>query len=244
MRQVWNPQGDGAFGRRSTTGSWRATVGRERWLRYGMPVTWWHTLPNAITSLRFVMSIGCLSLLGWIGALPYADRGTPGCWAIIIFIVAGLTDVLDGYLARKWNAITPFGRVMDPFVDKVLVLGTFVFLASPGLAAPADGSGSGVAAWMVVVILARELLVTSLRGVLEGMGQPFPADRFGKAKMLLQCVAAPYAINEASHGWYAPTATGHAIAAWTLWLAVISTVLSGLPSLLRATALLKAKVQR
>ena len=97
---------------------------------------------------------------------------------------------------------------------------------------------------MVVVILARELLVTSLRGVLEGMGMPFPADRFGKAKMLLQCVAAPYAINEATHGWYAPTSTGHAIAQWTLWLAVAATALSGLPSLLRATTLLKAKVDR
>jgi CDP-diacylglycerol--glycerol-3-phosphate 3-phosphatidyltransferase len=156
--------------------------------------------------------------------------------------------VLDGYLARKWNAITPFGRVMDPFVDKVLVLGTFVFLASPGLAAPHEqpehGWASGVAAWMVVVILARELLVTSLRGVLEGMGQPFPADKFGKAKMLLQCVAAPYAINEATHGWYAPLATGHAIAKWTLIGAVVATVLSGLPSLLRATTLLRARESR
>jgi len=210
-----------------------------------MPVTWWHALPNAITSLRFVLAIACLALLHLAGGAEGADRARFGDWAIVIFIVAGLSDVLDGWLARRWNAITPFGRVMDPFVDKVLVLGTFMLLAGPGLATgPVEGQASGVAAWMVVVILARELLVTSLRGVLEGMGKPFPADRFGKAKMLLQCVAAPYAINEATHGWYAPLATGHAIAQWTLWLAVAATALSGLPSLLRATTLLKAKVDR
>jgi CDP-diacylglycerol--glycerol-3-phosphate 3-phosphatidyltransferase len=208
-----------------------------------MPVAWWHALPNAITSVRFVLAVGCLFALARAGALEGPERSMFGAWGINVFIVAALTDILDGYLARRWNAVTPFGRVMDPFVDKVLVLGAFVFLASPGLAG-GEGPGSGVAAWMVVVILARELLVTSLRGVLEGMGRPFPADRFGKAKMLLQCVAVPYAINEATHGWYEPTANGHAIAQWWLWAAVIATVLSGLPSLLRATTLLKARGER
>ena len=213
-----------------------------------MPVAWWHALPNAITSARLLLAVACLAMLELAGRATGVERAAWGAWAIEIFIVAALTDVLDGYLARRWNAVTPFGRVMDPFVDKVLVLGTFVCLASPGLAAPHEQSGegwaSGVAAWMVVVILARELLVTSLRGVLEGMGRPFPADRFGKAKMLLQCVAAPYAINEATHGWYAPTSLGHDIARWTLWLAVASTVLSGLPSLFRATTLLRAREPR
>jgi len=197
--------------------------------------------------MRFALSVLCLALLGYIAAQPVAERGMVGGFTIGIFIFAGLTDVLDGYLARKWNAITPFGRVMDPFVDKVLVLGTFVFLAAPGLAAPigdgAEAFRSGVAAWMVVVMLARELLVTSLRGVLEGMGKPFPADQFGKAKMFLQCVAAPYAINAASHGWYAPQELGKGIAHWTLWLAVVATVLSALPSLLRATTMLHEKVR-
>jgi CDP-diacylglycerol---glycerol-3-phosphate 3-phosphatidyltransferase len=209
----------------------------------GMPVAWWHALPNAITSARFVLSVVCLVALARAGALEGPQRSMVGSWAITIFIVAALTDILDGYLARRWNAITPFGRVMDPFVDKVLVLGTFVFLASPGLGG-GDGPSSGVAAWMVVVMLARELLVTSLRGVLEGMGRPFPADRFGKAKMLLQCVAAPIAINRATHGWFAPAEAGMTIAHWTLWAAVVATALSGLPSLLRAAALLQARQAR
>lgn len=207
-----------------------------------MPWSWWHTLPNAITSVRLMLAAACLALLAFMAGQPDADRATAGSWAISIFIVAGLSDILDGYLARRWNAVTPFGRVMDPFVDKVLVLGTFMLLAGPGLA---DGSmASGVAAWMVVVMFARELLVTSLRGVLEGMGRPFPADRFGKAKMFLQSVAAPMAINMASHGWFAPAEVGMALARWSLWLAVAATVLSGLPSLARAAALLRAGTPR
>jgi CDP-diacylglycerol--glycerol-3-phosphate 3-phosphatidyltransferase len=136
---------------------------------------------------------------------------------------------------------------MDPLVDKVLVLGTFMFLVGPGLATPPahePDAHSGVAAWMVVLMLARELLVTSLRGVLEGEGRPFPADRFGKAKMFLQSVAAPMAINMASHGWFAPAETGRALAQWSLWLAVAATALSGLPSLARAAGLLRAGASR
>ena len=207
-----------------------------------MPWTWWHTLPNAITSVRLLLAAACLTLLVVIAGQPLVERAAAGSWAISIFIVAGLTDILDGHLARRWNAVTPFGRVMDPFVDKVLVLGTFMLLAGPGLG---DGPhGSGVAPWMVVVMLARELLVTSLRGVLEGMGRPFPADRFGKAKMFLQSVAAPMAINMASHGWFAPAETGRALAEWSLWLAVAATALSGLPSLARAAGLLRAGASR
>ena len=207
-----------------------------------MPWTWWHTLPNAITSVRLLLAAACLTLLAVMAGQPMAERAPMGFWAIGIFIVAALSDILDGYLARRWNAVTPFGRVMDPFVDKVLVLGTFMLLAGPGLG---DGPhGSGVAAWMVVLMLARELLVTSLRGVLEGMGRPFPADRFGKAKMFLQCIAAPAAINMCSHGWFPPASAGVAFATWTLWMAVVATALSGLPSLGRATALLRTGGQR
>lgn len=207
-----------------------------------MPVTWWQTVPNAITFVRLVMAAACLWLLAVMSGLPMVERATLGAWAITIFILAALSDVLDGHLARRWNAVTPFGRVMDPLVDKVLVLGAFMFLAGPGLATPPPSepdAHSGVAAWMVVLMLARELLVTSLRGVLEGEGRPFPADRFGKAKMLLQCVAAPAAINMCSHGYFQAGPGGLAFARWSLWLAVAATVLSGLPSLLRATALMR-----
>ncbi|MEL6796931.1 MAG: CDP-alcohol phosphatidyltransferase family protein, partial [Planctomycetota bacterium] len=101
-----------------------------------------------------------------------------------------LTDAADGYLARKWNAITRFGRVMDPFADKILVLGALVLLAGPRF----DDAGTplaGFTGWMVVVIIARELLVTSLRGLAEGSGIDASANWSGKIKMVLQSVAVP-----------------------------------------------------
>lgn len=110
--------------------------------------------------------------------------------AAALFVVAALTDAADGYLARKWNAITRFGRVMDPFADKVLVLGALVLLAGPAFSVEGR-SIAGFTGWMVVLILARELLVTSLRGLAEAGGTDASANWAGKAKMILQSVAVP-----------------------------------------------------
>ncbi|MFT3683676.1 MAG: CDP-alcohol phosphatidyltransferase family protein [Phycisphaerales bacterium] len=130
-------------------------------------------------------------------------------WVLIsaaaMFIIACITDVADGYLARKWKVESAFGRIMDPFADKILVVGAFVFLAGPdfwwefpaGSPSRLSGHGiqiSGVYPWMAVVILGRELLVTSIRGVLEGQGIKFGADWWGKWKMILQSIAIPTAL--------------------------------------------------
>ncbi|MEZ6184199.1 MAG: CDP-diacylglycerol--glycerol-3-phosphate 3-phosphatidyltransferase [Planctomycetota bacterium] len=135
-------------------------------------------LPNALTLSRVVMAIVLFALLGLVqrGLLPNARL-----WLNVslgIFVTAGLTDVLDGYLARKWGQATVFGRIVDPFADKVIVCGTFVFLI------PIDGSL--VAPWVVVTVLARELLVDGLRGYAESCGVAFPAMWSGKAKMFAQ----------------------------------------------------------
>jgi CDP-diacylglycerol--glycerol-3-phosphate 3-phosphatidyltransferase len=115
--------------------------------------------------------------------------------AAIIFIIAAATDALDGHLARRWNAISQFGRVMDPFADKILVVGAFVILAGPAfLWASPDSTprqASGIAPWMAVLVLARELLVTSLRAVLESQGRDFSATTSGKLKMVAQSFAVP-----------------------------------------------------
>jgi len=109
-----------------------------------------------------------------------------------VFVVAALSDALDGYLARRWNAISVFGRVMDPFADKVLVLGAFIVLAGPQFTdTDTRLHVSGVSPWMAVVILSRELLVTTLRGVFEARGVDFSATASGKLKMALQSAAVP-----------------------------------------------------
>src|SRR5690242_17917836 len=114
-------------------------------------------VPNQLTTLRLVLSI-VLFVLIELGT----QLATPGYYlaAMVVFIVAAGTDWLDGYWARKYAQVTTLGRILDPFVDKVIICGTFIFLA----ALPE----SGLTAWMAVVVVARELLVTALRGFLEG----------------------------------------------------------------------------
>jgi CDP-diacylglycerol--glycerol-3-phosphate 3-phosphatidyltransferase len=88
---------------------------------------------------------------------------------------------MDGYWARKYGQITKLGRIFDPFVDKIIICGTFIALV--------EIPESGVASWMATIVVGRELLVTSLRGMIEGAGGDFSAKQLGKWKMVLQCAA-------------------------------------------------------
>ena len=149
-------------------------------------------IPNALTLSRLALAAAFFAVL----SLP--APGLPPSWALwaaaALFIVAAVTDALDGHLARKWSVVSRFGRIVDPFADKVLVLGAFVMLAGPAFAAPSDAGRlmlSGVEPWMAIVILARELLVTSLRGLAEGQGIDFSALKAGKLKMIIQSCAVP-----------------------------------------------------
>ena len=191
------------------------------------PATGWRArTPNALTVARLVLTAV------FVGVLSNAEAAGSG-WSlglllsVVLFVVAAVTDAADGYLARKWNAVSRFGRVVDPFADKLLILSAFVVLAGPGLAAM-----TGVRPWMVVVILARELLVTTIRGVYEGEGVDFSASRAGKWKMILQSVAVPVALLDAARPHEAP---GPGIVTVVLvWLTVVVTVWSAVPYIARA----------
>lgn len=165
---------------------------------------WYAHAPNALTLARLLLAAA------FFVSLAFYRFPTSRPWllllAVALFGAAAITDALDGYLARRWNAETLFGRVMDPFADKVLVLGAFIFLAGPNFEPPYHifpapkttltvSPVSGVDPWMVVVLLARELLVTSIRGVLEAHGQRFGADAVGKIKMILQSIAVPFILS-------------------------------------------------
>ena len=130
-----------------------------------------YNVPNALTSARFALAIAVITLIP-MGAYTSA---------LIIFVIAASTDWMDGYWARKYGQVTKLGRIFDPFVDKIIICGTFIAL----VAIP----NSPVAAWMATVIVGRELLVTSLRGMIEGAGGDFSANQLGKWKMVLQCGA-------------------------------------------------------
>jgi len=173
---------------------------------------WERAFPNLLTGARVVLACAFFAILTpWkYRNSPLADGHGADWWLLAaagVFIVAAVTDALDGYLARKWNAITTFGRIMDPFADKLLVIGAFVFLAGPGfthtgeaiihlpgkppLPETVSGSVTGVQAWMIAVMLGRELLVTSIRAEAEGRGVSFAATASGKWKMILQSVCVP-----------------------------------------------------
>jgi CDP-diacylglycerol--glycerol-3-phosphate 3-phosphatidyltransferase len=183
-------------------------------------------LPNAITFSRLVLSF----VLFWL-----MQQETYWLWAAGLFVFAVATDVLDGWIARKYKLITQLGRIMDPFVDKFITSGTFLFLLPVA-------KQSGVDPWMVVIVLGREMLVTSLRGFLEKQGADFSASASGKLKMFLQCAAATAALLS----MHPPLAT-YSLAGVSfllvrdilLWTMVGVTVWSGCVYVQRAIHLLK-----
>ncbi len=186
-------------------------------------------VPNAITLSRLVVTAAtfvCLELV----ADPARPDPTLIWLSFALFLGAALTDFLDGYLARKWNMVTAFGRVADPFADKVLIAGSLVLL----LKFPA--ARSVMPFWYVVVVIAREFLVTAIRGVVEASGRPFPADRLGKWKMVTQCwtAASLMMLIAGVDSWHTLTVTG-------LWLSFALTVVSGVNYAFKARGVLFAR---
>jgi CDP-diacylglycerol--glycerol-3-phosphate 3-phosphatidyltransferase len=185
-------------------------------------------LANQLTTSRLVLALLLFVLVGsgsWL-------------WCLFIFAAAAATDWLDGYLARKQGLSSTLGRNLDPLVDKVLICGAYIFLLPYGVA---DG---WLLPWMVTVIVARELIITSLRSFLENRGAVFGADWLGKLKMGLQC-AALFGVfaylwidahdQAATLVWFFATVRDGLI-----WGMLAATALSGLQYLWRAASLLKA----
>lgn len=214
------------------------------------------SLPNALTLLRVVLAGAFFVVLSrWPGVGPGEGRRPPGSGAeltllvsAVMFVVAAVTDAFDGYLSRKWNVTSVFGRVMDPFADKVLIIGAFVYLAGPDFQSPLHAGGflqvSGVAPWMVVVVIARELLVTSIRGVVEGRGASFHAQGAGKAKMIVQCAAVPTVLAAVSIFDTSPGTPGRLLIDAVVWTSVAVTALSGIPYVMRGISALSTPEPR
>jgi CDP-diacylglycerol---glycerol-3-phosphate 3-phosphatidyltransferase len=174
--------------------------------------------PNQVTTVRLILAIVLFVLL-------HFQYYWAGFW---LFIIAAGTDWLDGFWARRYGQITILGRMLDPFVDKVIIVGTYIFLA----AAPK----SGMLAWMAVLVLGRELLVTALRSFLEQQGADFSAALSGKLKFILQCTAAGASLfwlsyypahsptlppNDAGPGWV------QIVTVVSIWSMIAVTIYSG-----------------
>lgn len=106
--------------------------------------------------------------------------------AAVIFILAALTDMLDGHIARKYNLVTNFGKLMDPLADKLLVMSALLCLVQVG----------DVAGWMVIVILGREFIITGMRQVAAAQGIVIAAGTTGKIKTITQMIAIPLLLLE------------------------------------------------
>jgi len=157
--------------------------------------------PNILTMLRI--------LLVPVLVVALLDK-TPGgdLLAAVVFAVASLTDALDGHLARSRNLVTNFGKLMDPLADKLLIIGALLSLVSLGR----------VAAWVAMVIIAREFAVTALRMAASQQGVVIAASIWGKLKTVVQIVTVLALIIEHGHPPWVMA---------LVYLTVVVTVLSG-----------------
>ena len=128
-------------------------------------------IANKITMLRLVL------IPVFVGV--FYSKGQAGNIAAILFTVASLTDALDGYLARSRNLITNFGKFVDPLVDKVLTMAAFIVLVEARI----------IPAWAVIIIIARELIITGFRTLAADTGITIAASMWGKAKTTSQMIS-------------------------------------------------------
>lgn len=166
----------------------------------------YRNLPNLLTVARVLAIPVVMVLLSFSG--PVASFLGALC-----FSLAGATDFLDGFLARRQRLVTPFGKFMDPLADKLLVTAALIMLI------PLDR----VPAWMAFVIIGRELAVTGLRGLAAAEGIILAPDRWGKTKTLLQMVAITTLILHYPYQAFDFQRVGIAL----LWIAMVVTVASG-----------------
>jgi CDP-diacylglycerol--glycerol-3-phosphate 3-phosphatidyltransferase len=174
------------------------------------------TAANKVTSIRFLLCIVYFVLLS-LCTRPH-DVGMLTVVFILNQIIAW-SDLLDGYLARKYQEVTHFGRIADPLVDKILVCGSFIFFLKieplPGI----------FTAWFTVVILGREFLVSGIRGAMEAAGIPFPATFWGKAKTLIQNITVGSGLGYAA--WLRDQRWCEVLTIALMWSTLVATVMSG-----------------
>ncbi len=184
-------------------------------------------IPNILTFARFVLTVVFLIMILYsplaANKLLFLDI------TFVVFMAAGLTDIIDGHIARKLNVTSKFGRMLDPLADKILVCGAFICFAIIGEPKLFDLEPVTLAFihWLVVaVLIAREAYVTVLRHTAEARGINFAATSSGKIKMFIQSFAIGTVIIKMAH---VQTATwGYWFTSVTLAAMLTVTVISGL----------------
>jgi CDP-diacylglycerol--glycerol-3-phosphate 3-phosphatidyltransferase len=173
-------------------------------------------LPNILTLMR----IAAIPVLAVVLSSPSRSAGF---WAAVIFALASITDWLDGYLARRMGIVTVFGKFLDPIADKLIVMAALIMIL------PYDR----VPAWMVLVILGREIIITGLRGIASTEGIVIAASDLGKFKTIFQIVAILGLLLHYDYHWFFSVdhpylyVNMHHVGMFYLWIATVITIWSG-----------------
>lgn len=190
-------------------------------------------VPNLITLSRFVLAVILFAMI-YVEALWIT--------AAVVFIAAACTDALDGYIARRYGMVTVLGRILDPFVDKIIICGAFIFLLNKEVVFDSGMAlASGVNEWMVIIVVGREMFVTSLRAFLEQHGRDFSATTSGKVKMVTQCIAVTASLLSLSPDIGGQYPEFGVVRDVLLWIAVAVTAYSGVAYSYRAFVMLRAE---
>ena len=179
-------------------------------------------LPNILTMTR----IAAIPLLA---VLLMSPTQPAGFWAAAVFSLASVTDWLDGYLARRMGIVTIFGKFLDPIADKLIVMAALIMIL------PFER----VPAWMVLVILGREIIITGLRGIASSEGIVIQASDLGKFKTIFQLVAIIGLLLHYDYNWLFGIehpwvhVNMHNVGMFFLWIATLLTVWSGVDYMAR-----------
>lgn len=164
------------------------------------------SIANILTILRIAMIPALIILF-------YTDTSDSYMLQAFVFLLAVLTDGIDGFIARKYNQVTVLGTFLDPLADKLLIMATFICLVDL----------HKIPAWIVIIIIARELAITSLRAIKAAEGVVIPASKWGKAKTFIQILAILVVILRTQWGTY----IYYPLDLWSIYFAAAVTVLSG-----------------
>ena len=181
------------------------------------------TAANKVTSVRFLLCIVYYVLLEL--CTKQRDQGMLVVAFVLNQIIAW-SDLLDGYLARRYQEVTHFGRIADPLVDKILVCGSFIFFLT------LDPLHRIFTPWFATVVLGREFLVSGIRGAMEAEGIPFPATFWGKAKTAIQNVAVGTGLGYAA--WFPSARWTELLTISLMWATLVATVMSGVTYVMSA----------
>jgi CDP-diacylglycerol--glycerol-3-phosphate 3-phosphatidyltransferase len=179
-------------------------------------------LPNILTMTR-------IAAIPLMAALLMSPSQPAGFWAAVVFSLASITDWLDGYLARRMGIVTIFGKFLDPIADKLIVMAALIMILPFGR----------VPAWMVLVILGREIIITGLRGIASSEGVVIQASDLGKFKTIFQLVAIIGLLLHYDYNWLFGIehqwvhVNMHNVGMFFLWIATLLTVWSGVDYLAR-----------